>query len=166
MAQPRRPAVKDDGVLDGVRVLVVEARFYDDIADALLAGAKRAFEKQGATRDLVRSIQQLAAHKRLHIEPVEADADKISRAMIITGRAKAGLVSVDRKAPWWHALSSEMSRFPRSAHDDRVDALAYVVRLAVERLANVRAMLIAMSGPVSVKHTGALVGGRYSRREA
>src|SRR5215470_17595866 len=53
MAQPRRPAVKDDGVLDGVRVLVVEARFYDDIADALLAGAKRAFEKAGVNFDLV-----------------------------------------------------------------------------------------------------------------
>jgi 6,7-dimethyl-8-ribityllumazine synthase len=53
MAQPRRPAVKDDGALEGARVLVVEARFYDDIADALLAGAKRAFEKAGVNFDLV-----------------------------------------------------------------------------------------------------------------
>jgi len=139
---------------------------YIDIWRPLLVGIeKRAYEHQGATRDLVRNIERLTQHKRCHIEGVEADADKIARAMIITGRAKAGHISVDRKAPWWHALSSEMSRFPRSAHDDRVDALAYVVRLAVERLANVRAMLIAMSGPVAVRHSGALVGGNRKWRE-
>jgi 6,7-dimethyl-8-ribityllumazine synthase len=36
-----------------VRILVVEARFYDDIADLLLKGAKRALEKAGAAFDRV-----------------------------------------------------------------------------------------------------------------
>ena len=36
-----------------LRVLVVEARFYDDIADALLAGATRALEAAGATFERV-----------------------------------------------------------------------------------------------------------------
>jgi len=39
MAEPRRNAANHTGDLDGVRILVVEARFYDDIADAMLAGA-------------------------------------------------------------------------------------------------------------------------------
>jgi 6,7-dimethyl-8-ribityllumazine synthase len=53
MAQARRPASKDEGGLEGARILVVEARYYNDIADALLAGAKRAFEQTGVSFDLV-----------------------------------------------------------------------------------------------------------------
>ncbi|KQT52968.1 MULTISPECIES: 6,7-dimethyl-8-ribityllumazine synthase [unclassified Aureimonas] len=34
-------------------ILIVEARFYDHIADALLVGAKAALEKAGATFDVV-----------------------------------------------------------------------------------------------------------------
>ena len=41
MARPRRaPQRKETGV-KGARILVVEARYYDDIADMLLRGAKR-----------------------------------------------------------------------------------------------------------------------------
>jgi 6,7-dimethyl-8-ribityllumazine synthase len=43
MAGPRR-GKRDDGVRKGARILVVEARFYDDIADALLAGAMKALD--------------------------------------------------------------------------------------------------------------------------
>jgi 6,7-dimethyl-8-ribityllumazine synthase len=53
MAEPRRSTVTDSGDLDGVHMLVVEARFYDDIADALLAGATRALETAGAAFDRV-----------------------------------------------------------------------------------------------------------------
>jgi 6,7-dimethyl-8-ribityllumazine synthase len=53
MAAPRRSAVADAGDLKGLRMLVVEARFYDDIADALLAGATRALEAAGAAFDRV-----------------------------------------------------------------------------------------------------------------
>lgn len=41
------------GDLKGARILIVEARFYDDIADALLDGAKRALEKAGVGCDVV-----------------------------------------------------------------------------------------------------------------
>jgi 6,7-dimethyl-8-ribityllumazine synthase len=53
MAEPRRSAVADTGDLNGVRILIVEARFYNDIADALLAGATRALETAGAAFDRV-----------------------------------------------------------------------------------------------------------------
>ena len=52
MARARRSAKRDDD-LAGVRILIVEARFYDDIADALLAGATRALDAAGATYDRV-----------------------------------------------------------------------------------------------------------------
>jgi 6,7-dimethyl-8-ribityllumazine synthase len=53
MAEPRRTAGADPGDLKGVRILIVEARFYDDIADALLAGATRALDQAGAVYDRV-----------------------------------------------------------------------------------------------------------------
>jgi 6,7-dimethyl-8-ribityllumazine synthase len=53
MAEPRRSAGEAAGDLKGVRILIVEARFYEDIADALLAGATRALEKAGAALERV-----------------------------------------------------------------------------------------------------------------
>ncbi|HWW12813.1 MAG TPA: 6,7-dimethyl-8-ribityllumazine synthase, partial [Brevundimonas sp.] len=44
----RRPIVSDP-----IRVLIVEARFYDDLADALLDGAKDALREQGVQFDVV-----------------------------------------------------------------------------------------------------------------
>jgi 6,7-dimethyl-8-ribityllumazine synthase len=53
MAEPRRAAGSKAGDLKGARILIVEARFYDDIADALLAGATRTLEAAGAVFDRV-----------------------------------------------------------------------------------------------------------------
>jgi 6,7-dimethyl-8-ribityllumazine synthase len=57
MAGPRQiPADKaaTEAVdLDGVRVLVVEARFYDKLADELLAGAMAVLEEAGCRIDVV-----------------------------------------------------------------------------------------------------------------
>lgn len=49
MAEPRRNANIPAGDLKGARILIVEARFYDDIADALLKGATRVLEESGAS---------------------------------------------------------------------------------------------------------------------
>jgi 6,7-dimethyl-8-ribityllumazine synthase len=43
MAGPRR-GKRDEGDGNGARILIVEARYYEDIADALLAGATAALE--------------------------------------------------------------------------------------------------------------------------
>jgi 6,7-dimethyl-8-ribityllumazine synthase len=52
MAESRRVATHD-GKLADARILVVEARFYDDIADALLAGATGVLTEAGASWDRV-----------------------------------------------------------------------------------------------------------------
>jgi 6,7-dimethyl-8-ribityllumazine synthase len=53
MAAPKRkPASKADRPA-GARILVVEARFYNDIADALLAGAAKVLDEAKATWDIV-----------------------------------------------------------------------------------------------------------------
>jgi 6,7-dimethyl-8-ribityllumazine synthase len=58
MAEPRRSTANDASGraasdLKGARILIVEARFYEDIADALLAGATRALEEVGVSFDRV-----------------------------------------------------------------------------------------------------------------
>jgi len=59
MAGPRRSktvAAKSSsktGSKAGARILIVEARYYDDIADALLAGAKKAIADAGAQFDVI-----------------------------------------------------------------------------------------------------------------
>jgi 6,7-dimethyl-8-ribityllumazine synthase len=50
--QPRS-ATTEAGDLTSARILIVEARFYEDIVEALFAGATRALEKAGAVFDRV-----------------------------------------------------------------------------------------------------------------
>jgi 6,7-dimethyl-8-ribityllumazine synthase len=53
MATARRKSKSTEVSLEGARFLIVEARFYDDIADSLLEGAKQALDKAGAVYDVV-----------------------------------------------------------------------------------------------------------------
>jgi 6,7-dimethyl-8-ribityllumazine synthase len=53
MADARRAPLKDQSDLRGARVLIVEARFYDDIQDAMLEGALVELEAAGAAHDLL-----------------------------------------------------------------------------------------------------------------
>ena len=53
MADARRAALKDQTDVRGARALIVEARFYDDIQDALLQGAVAELEAAGVTHDVV-----------------------------------------------------------------------------------------------------------------
>ncbi len=56
MAGPRRGRRGErqgNGHVKGARILIVEARFYDDIADALLAGAIKALKEARAEFDCI-----------------------------------------------------------------------------------------------------------------
>jgi len=52
MIEPRRRK-EEDAPLKGVRILIVESGYYQDIADTLLEGAKRALDAAGAAYDVV-----------------------------------------------------------------------------------------------------------------
>ncbi len=53
MADARRAQLKDQTDLSGARVLIVEARFYHDIQDALLEGALAELNAAGATHEII-----------------------------------------------------------------------------------------------------------------
>jgi 6,7-dimethyl-8-ribityllumazine synthase len=51
--QARRDSKSAKNSANGARILIVEARYYDDIADALLAGATKALKEAGAAFDCI-----------------------------------------------------------------------------------------------------------------
>jgi 6,7-dimethyl-8-ribityllumazine synthase len=53
MARARRQAQRKETGVKGARILVVEARYYEDIADLLLRGAKRVLRDAQAEFDIV-----------------------------------------------------------------------------------------------------------------
>ena len=52
--------------------------------------------------------------------------DKISRARTIQARMRACGVKFDKGSDWYEQLEDELLNFPRSKHDDQVDALSYL----------------------------------------
>jgi 6,7-dimethyl-8-ribityllumazine synthase len=53
MADARRAPLMDQTDISGARVLIVEARFYDDIQDALLEGAVTELKAAGVSHDVI-----------------------------------------------------------------------------------------------------------------
>jgi 6,7-dimethyl-8-ribityllumazine synthase len=53
MAEPRRAPLKDQTDISGSHVLIVEARFYDDIQDALLTAAIDELNEAGCTHEVI-----------------------------------------------------------------------------------------------------------------
>src|SRR6202171_516735 len=53
MADARRAQLIDQTDISGARALIVEARFYDDIQDALLQGAVAELKAAGVTHDVI-----------------------------------------------------------------------------------------------------------------
>ena len=53
MADARRAPLKDQTDISGARALIVEARFYDDIQDALLEGALAELKSAGLAHDII-----------------------------------------------------------------------------------------------------------------
>lgn len=55
--------------------------------------------------------------------------DKATRAQSVIGYAALHGIHVDRSAPWWPSLRSELLGFPAAKYDDQVDALSLVGQL-------------------------------------
>src|SRR5207245_8159872 len=53
MADARRAPLKDQTDISGARALIVEARFYDDLQDAMLEGAVAELKAAGLTHDII-----------------------------------------------------------------------------------------------------------------
>lgn len=71
-----------------------------------------------------------ATKKGIRIQPVDPDADKVTRALPATFRVKAHEVWFPAQVDWLDEWVDELAEFPMGAHDDQVDTLAYAARIA------------------------------------
>lgn len=62
----------------------------------------------------------------INLNPIAPTLDKQSRARSIQAKIRQHAVHFDFKATWFPTLLEELTRFPRGAHDDQVDALSWV----------------------------------------
>lgn len=60
-------------------------------------------------------------------------SDKVTRARSIQARMRAGAVKFDKESDWWETFENELMSFPRSKHDDCVDAMSYL-GLIIDRM--------------------------------
>jgi predicted phage terminase large subunit-like protein len=75
-------------------------------------------------------IQDLQQSTKLPVRPVKVDGDKLSRAHTVVPTWEAGRVFAQEGAPFLPKLLAELTAFPKSAHDDQVDAFVQGVRYA------------------------------------
>lgn len=71
----------------------------------------------------------------LNLHTVTAAKDKQTRARSLQARLRAGGLRVDKEASWYMHFEDEFARFPKSRHDDQVDALAWL-GLEIDKLQN------------------------------
>lgn len=74
----------------------------------------------------------------LPYEALKPLTDKLSRARPLQGRMQQKKVVFPQEATWLKDTEKELLRFPAGAHDDVVDALAWGVRLVINRPPKVR----------------------------
>jgi predicted phage terminase large subunit-like protein len=72
-----------------------------------------------------KAIIQFALLSRLPVREIEADQDKVSRALPATALFEGGILLLPRAAPWLAAYLLEMSQFPSGEKDDQVDMTSY-----------------------------------------
>src|SRR6185437_2262116 len=77
------------------RILVVEARFYNDIADALLAGAAKALDEAKATWDII------TVPGSLDIVPVQSARALLDYSIRTGVPCGNGILTTDNEAQAW-----------------------------------------------------------------
>lgn len=71
------------------------------------------------------ALVQAARRAGIPVRELEADRDKIARALPLTAEMEGGRLLFPRATAWMETVQAEMLAFPAGAHDDIVDALAY-----------------------------------------
>lgn len=90
----------------------------------------RTFKKGLERRMKDRGVFMPLDDKQNILKPVKS---KMARARPLQARMQNRKVMFPRGAPWLDMLQREMLRFPAGAHDDMVDAMAWVAQLVVGR---------------------------------
>ena len=68
-------------------------------------------------------IQVLERETKLPVKAYKPDGDKVYRAHLVSPTAEAGKIFLPKDSGWVLEFIKELESFPRSKHDDQVDAL-------------------------------------------
>ena len=85
--------------------------------------------ERGAIEKAIGAIlkrEQITRNTYMSLHPMTPTKDKLARSRNFQARFKAGGVKFDKSAPWYPDLEEEMARFPKTTHDDQVDALSWL----------------------------------------
>ena len=67
------------------------------------------------------------------VAELQADTDKVTRAIPATGRVHSGKVWFPAEVPWVDEWADELAGFPMAANDDQVDTLAYAALVMTQQ---------------------------------
>jgi predicted phage terminase large subunit-like protein len=85
-------------------------------------------ERSHISRSIGPFLRKRMLETKTHCAVIEMQpiSDKQTRAQSIQGRMSMGRVRFPERAPWWPLARDQILKFPFDAHDDFVDALAYI----------------------------------------
>lgn len=89
------------------------------------------------------ALQVIRRHSGLPVVGVNVKASKLARAAAVTPLCEAGRVLLPPGQPWAEDFLEELTAFPSSPHDDRVDAFVH----ALTRYATTRTRLADLQQP-------------------
>lgn len=98
-----------------------------------------------------------ATQEGVPISPLDAEKDKVTRALPASAWCSGGRVWLPAGAWWTKVWVDEHAGFPNANHDDQVDTFAYAVRVAVTQWAPLPAV---MRRSVAVEPASDLFGGQ------
>jgi 6,7-dimethyl-8-ribityllumazine synthase len=139
MVEPRGRKETEDVPLDGLRVLIVESRYYEDIADMLLAGAKRALDAAGVGYDVV----------------TVPGALEIPQAMVIVLNSAYGAESYDGIVALGCVIRGETSHYDIVAGE----SARALMDIGVNQEIPVGNGILTVNSPAQAKVRAALDGG-------
>lgn len=73
-------------------------------------------------------IQNLMRDGHVPVRPLEADTDKVTRAIPVGLAIRQGEFFLPKEAEFLQDVEKEMAAFPNGKHDDMTDTIAYAVR--------------------------------------
>ena len=126
MADARRAQLKDKTDISKARALIVEARFYDDIQDALLEGAVAELKAAGVTHDVITvpgaleipaavaiALGCVIRGDTIHFEIVSMESSRALMDLAVARRIPLGngIITVNTEAQAWaRARASELNK--------------------------------------------------------
>src|SRR6478609_9476136 len=126
MADARRAPLKDQTDITGARALIVEARFYDDIQDALMEGAVAELKAAGLTHDVITvpgaleipaaiaiALGCVVRGDTIHFEIVSIESSRALMDLAVARKVPLGngIITVNTEAQAWaRARASELNK--------------------------------------------------------